>query len=58
MTSIPPEPPSSPAKVPARSWCWEAANEGVLYALDTNHLGHLGDGHAIQHIPGDRIPSA
>ena len=23
---------------------------GVLYALDTNHLGHLGDGHAIQHF--------
>ena len=25
--------------------------EGVLYLLDTHHLGHLGDQHAIQHFP-------
>jgi hypothetical protein len=25
--------------------------EGVLYAIDTEHFGHLGDEHAVQHFP-------
>ena len=25
--------------------------EGVLYVIDTEHLGHLGDEHAVQHFP-------
>jgi hypothetical protein len=25
--------------------------EGVLYVIDTNHFGHLGDEHAVQHFP-------
>jgi hypothetical protein len=25
--------------------------EGVLYIIDTDHFGHLGDGHAVQHFP-------
>jgi outer membrane protein assembly factor BamB len=25
--------------------------EGVLYSLNTNHLGHLGDEHSLQHFP-------
>jgi len=25
--------------------------EGVLFVIDTNHFGHLGDEHAVQHFP-------
>lgn len=25
--------------------------QGILYVIDSNHFGHLGDGHAVQHFP-------
>ena len=28
--------------------------EGVLYAINTEHFGHLGDEHAVQHFPATR----
>lgn len=28
-----------------------AGKRGVLYVIDTRHMGHLGDAHAVQHFP-------
>ena len=31
-----------------------AGKEGVVYLIDTAHLGHLGDEHAVQHFPATK----
>jgi outer membrane protein assembly factor BamB len=36
--------------IPGTNLVIGGGKEGVLYTLDTNHLGHLGDEHAMQHF--------
>lgn len=36
--------------IPGTQLVLGGGKEGVLYALDVNHLGHLGDEHAVQHF--------
>ena len=37
--------------IPKTNLVLGGGKEGVLYLLDTQHLGHLGDGNAVQHFP-------
>ncbi len=36
--------------VPGTDLVMDAGKQGVLYLVDANHMGHLGDGHAVQHF--------
>ena len=37
--------------IPGKNLVLGGGKEGVLYVLDTRHLGHLGDENAVQHFP-------
>jgi hypothetical protein len=37
--------------IPGTHLVFGAGKEGVLYLVDTEHFGHLGDEHAVQHFP-------
>ena len=39
-----------PGKAPGTQLVLGGGKRGVLYTLDTQHFGHLGDNHAIQHF--------
>ena len=37
--------------IPGTHFVIGGGKEGVLYVIDTEHFGHLGDEHAVQHFP-------
>ena len=41
---------SGPSLIPGTHLVIGGGKEGILYSLDTRHLGHLGDEHAVQHF--------
>ncbi|HEY0786282.1 MAG TPA: hypothetical protein VGD62_10455 [Acidobacteriaceae bacterium] len=41
---------SGPTLIPGQHLAIGGGKEGVLYVVDTEHLGHLGDEHAVQHF--------
>jgi hypothetical protein len=45
--------------VPGTNLVMDAGKQGVLYLVDADHMGHLGDDHAIQHFQATRsqLPS-
>jgi hypothetical protein len=45
--------------IPGTNLVIDGGKEGVLYVVDTHHMGHLGDDHAVQHFQATRsqLPS-
>jgi hypothetical protein len=45
--------------IPGTSLVMDAGKQGVLYLVDTHHMGHLGDGEAVQHFQAtsSQLPS-
>jgi hypothetical protein len=45
--------------VPGSSLVMDAGKQGVLYLVDAHHMGHLGDGQAVQHFQAtsSQLPS-
>ena len=45
--------------VPGTSLVMDAGKQGVLYLVDAHHMGHLGDGQAVQHFQAtsSQLPS-
>jgi hypothetical protein len=40
--------------IPGTSLVTDGGKEGVLYLVDTNHMGHLGDQNAVQHFEASK----
>jgi hypothetical protein len=45
--------------VPGTDLVMDAGKQGILYLVDAHHMGHLGDGQAVQHFQatGSQLPS-
>jgi hypothetical protein len=45
--------------VPGTGLIMDAGKQGLLYLVDAHHMGHLGDGHAVQHFQAtsSQLPS-